>query len=131
MRATIAGFLLLVGLFIVGCNGEPSTIDVSKLPPPVNAVLQPKDSNSSQQAASNALGRIGEPAVPALAEALSDPSPIVRLQSCRVLAYMGIQAKDAVPALTQALNDSEQGVREQPPQHLARLVCPLRRQFPT
>jgi HEAT repeat protein len=112
MRATFAGFFLLIGLFVVGCNGEPSTVDVSKLPPPVNAVLQSKDSNSSQRAASDALGRIGSPAVPALTESLSDPSPIVRLQTCRALAYMGVQAKDAVPALTQALNDSEQGVRE-------------------
>jgi len=112
MRATFVGFFLSIGLFVAGCNSEPTTVDMSKLPPPVNTVLQPKDSNSSQQAASDALGRIGATAVPDLSDALSDPSPIVRLQSCRALAYMGAQAKDAVPALIRALNDSEQGVRE-------------------
>jgi HEAT repeat protein len=111
MRSKIIAFLLLSSEVLAGCNSEPST-DTAKLPQPVNVVLQTNAADNSQTAAADALGRIGEPAVPALSDALRDPDPIMRLQSCRALAYMGAQAKDAVPALIQALNDSEGGVRE-------------------
>jgi hypothetical protein len=111
MRLKIIPLLLLGSAVLAGCNSEPST-DTSKLPQPVNVVLQTSAADNSQTAAADALGRIGQPAVPSLSDALSDPDPVVRLQSCRALAYMGAQAKDAVPALIQALNDSEGGVRE-------------------
>jgi HEAT repeat protein len=111
MRARIAGTLLLGALAIAGCNSEPST-DTSKLPQPVNIALQSTAGDSSQIAAADALGRIGQPAVAALSESLGDADPLVRLQSCRALAYMGAQAKEAVPALIRTLSDSEEGVRE-------------------
>jgi len=111
MRTQLAGILAVGTLTILGCNSEPS-MDTSKLPQPVNTVLQPTAADTSQVAAADALGRIGQPAVPALSESLTDPDPIVRLQSCRALAYMGAQAKDAVPALTRALSDPETAVRE-------------------
>src|SRR5262249_14876800 len=95
-----------------GCNGGPSSMDTSKLPQPVNATLQPASADSSQIAAADALGRIGQTAVPSLSDSLADPDPMVRLQSCRALAYMGAQAKDAVPALIRSLNDSEIAIRE-------------------
>jgi HEAT repeat protein len=112
MSKTTIWFLTLGGLCVLaGCNSEPS-MDTTKLPPAVNMTVQTTDAHPAQTAAANALGQIGEPAVPALSESLSDADPIVRLQSCRALAYMGIQAKDAVPALIRALSDPEQGVRE-------------------
>jgi hypothetical protein len=111
MRAKIADILVLGALALAGCNGQPS-MDTQKLPPPVNAVFQPTAGESSQIAAADALGRIGQPAVAALSESLTDVNPVVRLQSCRALAYMGAQAKDAVLPLIQTLNDPEEAVRE-------------------
>jgi HEAT repeat protein len=67
----------------------------------------------SQIVAANSLGRIGQPAVAALTTVLSDSDPVVRLQACRALAYMGSQAQEAVPYLTQTLRDPNEGVRQQ------------------
>jgi HEAT repeat protein len=107
----IVGILMFAALAIAGCNGEPS-METSKLQQPVNVLLQPTAGDSSQIAAADALGRIGQPAVAALSDSLTDADPMVRLQSCRALAYMGAQAKDAVPALIRSLNDSNEAVRE-------------------
>jgi transglutaminase-like putative cysteine protease len=63
------------------------------------------------ETAADALSRIGEPAVPALVSALSDPDPKVRLQAARALARIGPPARDAVPALTRALDDTDLAVR--------------------
>jgi HEAT repeat protein len=111
MRVKMIGGFMLGILLLAGCNSEPST-DTAKLPPPVNASLPPTAGDPAQLAAANALGRIGQPAVGALSESLKDADPVVRLQTCRALAYMGAQAKDAVSALIQTLNDPEQTVRE-------------------
>jgi hypothetical protein len=108
----IVGILMFAALSVAGCNSEPS-MDKSKLPQPVNVVLPSTAGDSTQIAAADALGRIGQPAVAALSESLADADPIVRLQSCRALAYMGAQAKDAVPALIRTLNDPEVVVREE------------------
>src|SRR5262249_4514359 len=108
-------FNLFVGiglLFLSGCNSG-STLDTTNLPPPVNAALPTTAGETTQVAAADALGRIGLPAVDSLAEALSDPSAVVRLQACRALAYMGAKAAPAVPALVQRLYDSEEAVRTQ------------------
>ncbi len=108
-------FVSLVGIglcSICGCNGTAS-IDTTKLPPPVNAAETNIPAVSTQIAAAEALGRIGQPAVPALAEALMDADPAVRLQACRALAYMGAKAANAVPALERELKDPEIVVREQ------------------
>ncbi len=118
LMTTFCGLCLLAG-----CNAEPS-MDTSKLPPAVNMTVQTTDGHPAQIAAADALGRIGEPAVAALSESLSDADPIVRLQSCRALAYMGMQAKDAVPALIRALNDPEQGVREGAAEALGQVGMP-------
>jgi HEAT repeat protein len=98
MHPKYSGLLALIAILIAGCNSEPST-DSAKLPQPVNVVLQPAAGNPTQIAAADALGRIGQTAVPALSESLTDPDPFIRLQTCNALAYMGAQAKDAVPAL--------------------------------
>jgi hypothetical protein len=97
---------------LAGCNGSTS-IDISKLPAPVNVALPITAGESTQIAAADALGRIGGPAVPALADALTDPNAVVRLQACKALAYMGAKASPAVPELVQRLYDSEEAVRMQ------------------
>ena len=55
---------------------------------------------------------------------LSDPDPVVRLQACRALAYMGLQAKEAVPYLTQALGDQNEAVRQQAAVALGQIGSP-------
>lgn len=65
-----------------------------------------------QQAAADALARIGPPSVPALTDALSDPDPLVRLEATHALARMGPPAKPAVPKLIVALGDSDRAVRQ-------------------
>lgn len=60
----------------------------------------------------DALGRIGEAAVPALVDALQDPDPILRADAARGLARLGPMAKVAIPELIVALSDPEERVRE-------------------
>jgi HEAT repeat protein len=102
---------LLVCVFLTGCGG-PST-ETTKLGEPVNVALQATAGEPIQLAAADALGRIGEPAVPALTEALFDGNAVVRLQAARALGYMGAQATAAVPALERALHDQDEAVRQQ------------------
>jgi len=107
------GAALLSCVTLSGCSGS-SSIDISKLPPPVNVALPTTAGEATQIAAADALGRIGQPAVPALSEALADPDAVVRLQACRALAYMGAKAAPAVPQLVKRLYlDSEEAVRLQ------------------
>jgi hypothetical protein len=46
-----------------------------------------------------ALGKLGQPAVPALCDALNHPDPQIRSQAIDALGAIGPAAKDAVPAL--------------------------------
>ena len=59
-----------------------------------------------------ALRKIGEPAVPALAEMLSEPNKEVRRRAIGTLVGMGPKAGAAVPAVVQALEDSESSIRQ-------------------
>jgi len=99
-------------LFVLGCNGSTS-IDLAKLPPPVNVALPSTAGEATQIAAADALGRIGSPAVQSLAQSPSDQDAVVRLHACKALAYMGAKASPAVPELVQRLYDSEEAVRVQ------------------
>ena len=101
-----------MSLAIVGCGGQP-TIDTARLPTPVNPIVHTMPTDGLQVTAADALGKIGTPAVPSLSAALADSDPVVRVQACRALAYMGAKAKDAVPALTRALSDADETVRQQ------------------
>jgi HEAT repeats len=112
MRTAIYCGLAMTCLLAIGCNGN-SSIDTTKLPPPVNSAVTNTSASGPQAAAADALGHIGQPAVAPLADALTDPDPSVRLQACRALAYMGAKAANAVPALERALSDSDSTVREQ------------------
>jgi HEAT repeat protein len=64
-----------------------------------------------KETAVDAIARIGEPAVPALIQSLSDPDPGVRAQAARALARMSEKAQTALPALTAALDDPDEDVR--------------------
>jgi HEAT repeat protein len=59
-----------------------------------------------------ALSRFREQAVPALSEALKDPSEKIRAGAAGCLAIIGKPAKGAIPALILALGDKHQLVRE-------------------
>ena len=76
------------------------------------AQIKPFDEWSEQEAAADALGRIGPAAVPSLIETLRDPDPKVRLKAIEVLARMGADAKDAVPELIRLLEDPDEEVRK-------------------
>jgi len=76
--------------------------------PPVKAFEQWTD----QEAAADALGRIGPAAVPSLVEALHSPDALVRLKAIEVLGRMGSDAHDAVPELIKLLDDSDSSVRK-------------------
>lgn len=65
-----------------------------------------------KETAVDALGRIGEGAVPTLISALSNSDPRVRAEAARALARMGAEGKDAVPTLTARLNDPDEDVRQ-------------------
>ncbi len=63
------------------------------------------------EAAAQALGRIGAAAVEPLTVALRDPDSEVRLQATIALARIGPDAAPAVPLLVQALRDDSTEVR--------------------
>jgi HEAT repeat protein len=63
-------------------------------------------------AVAHALGQIaGKDVVPALAQALKDREPQVRVHAAMSLGRLGAQAKEAIPALREALKDSHGDVR--------------------
>ena len=59
----------------------------------------------------NALGRIGEPSVRELINALADKDPELRQIAARALAAAGPSATNAIPALMQRLKDADENVR--------------------
>ncbi len=73
--------------------------------------LKPLNEWSEQEAAADALGRIGAAAVPALVKVLDDPDPAIREKAVGVLGRMGAEAAPAVPKLTLLLNDPHPAVR--------------------
>ncbi len=74
--------------------------------------IKPFEQWTDQDAAEDALGRIGAPAVPALMDALRSTNPSVRRKAVEVLGRMGEDASPAVPALTALLDDPDFGVRK-------------------
>jgi HEAT repeat protein len=76
---------------------------------------------TEQEAAADALGRIGPTAVPALIEGLRSSDPDVRLRACEVLGRMGSGAKDAVPGLMPLLDDPDERIRKAAARTLGRI----------
>ncbi len=89
---------------------QPATISTTTAPAGVSLSLY--RSWGVKETAVDALGRIGEAAVPQLIAALSDADPRVRAQAGRALARIGPPAKEAVPILTQRLDDPDEDVRQ-------------------
>lgn len=126
---------MLCAVWLVGCNSKPhAPVEAASNPTDSNftplAVLK-KDpqlvranyqseisrdagnfpDSTEQEVAAQALGRIGQPAVPMLMNALQHRDPHVRLQAAQVLAKIGPEAKAAVPILVAALDDQDPRVR--------------------
>jgi hypothetical protein len=64
-----------------------------------------------REVAGETLVRIGEPAIPALLEALKDENPTVRRWAALVLADLGPAAPNAIGPLMDALGDGDESVR--------------------
>jgi len=112
MKAVFRKTPVLFALFLLGagCGTRKEDRSIADL---VRA-LKAKDEAVRIMAAED-LGERGptEPdqAVPALADALKDPSANVRQVAVRALAKIGPEARSAAPALKKALTDSDLGVR--------------------
>lgn len=74
-------------------------------------VISPYTQWTFAETSADALGRMRHEAVPALIEALNDPSPIVRGRAIRIIARIGPDAAEAVPALIERLRDDDETVR--------------------
>lgn len=85
------------------------------------AAIKPFEAWSEQEAAADALGRIGPAAVPALIQALHSPDADVRLKATEVLARMGSDAKEAVPDLVLLLDDPDERIRKAATRTLGRI----------
>ena len=83
--------------------------DVAAIPGLVE-LLNDKD-RGVQEAAEEALQRIGPKAAPALAEALSAQEASGRYATMRLLKRMGADAREALPALVAALEHKDIGLR--------------------
>jgi HEAT repeat protein len=141
------GFLIVVvNLLVAGCGGltgptkqvetpapapGPQFISTSGGAPPrpiydynvapAQYSLKPLEQWTEQEAAADALGRIGPSAIPQLIELLKSPEPDVRLIAAQVLARMGSDAKDAVPHLIPLLKDRDERIRKAAARTLGRI----------
>lgn len=88
---------------------------------PAEYSLKPLEKWTEQEAAADALGRIGQPAVPQLIAALRSSDPEHRLQATQVLARMGSDAKEAVPDLIRLLDDPDERIRKAATRTLGRI----------
>jgi len=93
--------------------------------PLVEAVpIKPYAQWTEQEAAADALGRIGPAAVPALIEALRSPAAPARQKAAEVLGRMGTDAKEATPELIRLLDDPDEEVRKAATRTLGRIGPP-------
>jgi hypothetical protein len=88
---------------------------------PAEYNLKPLDKWTEQEAAADALGRIGTAAVPDLIAALRSNDAEARLQATQVLARMGSDAKEAVPDLIRLLDDPDERIRKAATRTLGRI----------
>jgi HEAT repeat protein len=70
-----------------------------------------------------ALGQIGEPAIPALIQALQDKQPVHRANAAMALGFMQHAAAPATSALLAAVEDSNGNVRQAAALTLGRIGC--------
>jgi HEAT repeat protein len=96
---------------IIGCRKQETLYQGQSL---AAWLAQLKDQDLTvRQEAIQALGMIGGPAVPALADALKDENSGIRLAAADSLCRIGAAAKSAAGALSTALRDPETEVRRQ------------------
>ena len=88
---------------------------------PAQYSLKPLEQWTEQEAAADALGRIGPPAIPQLVESLRSSDPEARLIAAQVLARMGSDAKEAVPDLVRLLDDPDERIRKAATRALGRI----------
>jgi len=69
------------------------------------------DNEEIRQIVTAVLGKIGKPAVPALAQALKNDGVLVRRQALLALSRVGRDGKEAVPAVVAAVKDDSKDVR--------------------
>jgi HEAT repeat protein len=81
--------------------------DAKAAGPVLAAIFRHIDSKSPYNEAKQALMSIGEPAVPALIDALKDPSEDVRRWSLEALWTIGPAAKAAIPAVLERMEEED------------------------
>ncbi|MDX1948126.1 MAG: HEAT repeat domain-containing protein [Pirellulaceae bacterium] len=144
LLAVVPGVMLIA---LAGCNGssgpvrqielrpqpsgdvQPASFVSAEAPgllPPISAAplageTRPFSEWTEQQAAADALARIGAPAVPRLAQLLGHADAEVRLQAATVLGRMGPDAQGAAIALTQLLADPDIRIRKAATRALGRI----------
>jgi hypothetical protein len=96
----------------------PAVVTVER---PVLPVVRPYEQWTEQEAAADALGRIGARAIPYLQQALRSPDPLVKKQAAEVLARMGSDAKPAVNDLIPLLDDPDPEIRKVAARTLGRI----------
>ena len=86
----------------------------------INSLIKKLKSNDEREldAAMEKLEKIGEPAIPALIEALQDKNLLVRQSAAKVLGYIG---SPVIPALAKALKNLDAGVRRSAASALGRI----------
>lgn len=84
-------------------------------------ILKPYEQWTEQEAAADALGRIGAPAIPYLQQALRTGDAQAKKQAAEVLARMGSDAKPAVNDLVALLDDPDPEVRKTAVRTLGRI----------
>lgn len=92
--------------------------------------IKPYTQWTEQEAAADALGRIGPAAVPGLIEALRSSDPTVRRKAADVLGRLGSDAKDATPDLVRLLDDPDESVRKAAARTLGRIGPPAEEAVP-
>ena len=85
---------------VLGCIGAPA------IPSLIEAL-----GDETRPRALFALAKMGEIAVPPLAEVLKHENPRARWQAAEALGYIGPKAKEALPALAKALEDKDKILR--------------------
>lgn len=80
--------------------------------PVIAPIIKPYEQWTEQEAAADALGRIGAQAIPYLQQALRSPDAEMKKQAAEVLARMGSDAKPAVNDLIVLLDDPDLEVRK-------------------
>jgi len=116
--------LVLCGLCAIPArSGEAEALSQRQL---IGVLVQSLDDADGEvrQNIAIALANLGEVALPALVEALTNQSAERRMGAAMAIGQIRPAAKSAVPALVKAMKDSNEGVRRQASYSLSRMVQP-------